>query len=134
MEYTNWQIQAAKADASPNALAYIEELETRLKLVNGAINEFLQATGFPPLADINNDAVLLQKPTEQGEEPQIEAKGQNGLGDTIHLYIDPTGECVPNVSWSGCAGYDAMDFYTETPEEARALYTALLTIKDVSAD
>ena len=135
MEYTKEQIERIKLNtkggrAPSETLAYIEELETRLRLINGAINEFLQSTGFPPVADINNDAVLLQKPTQQGEEPQNGATGKNGLGDKITLY--PDGD--PCVCWNGCCGYDGVSFHVETPEEAHALYTALLTIKEVDAD
>lgn len=134
MEYTKEQIYHAKKNAgSLETLEYIAELETRLKLVNGAINEFLRSTGFPELADINNDAVLLQKPTEQGEELPTMDNGQNGLGDTITLYLF-NGDGDPRVSWAGCCGYDAVDFHTETKEEAHALFKALLTIKNVDAD
>ena len=133
MEYTREQIERIKLNtkegrALSETLAYIEELETRLKLINDAVNEFLQATGFPPLADINNDAVLSQEPTEQGEEePQ---NGTNGLDERITLHTDNEN----SVGWSGCCGYDGVTMYVETPEQARALYTALLTVKEVDVD
>lgn len=64
-----------------------------------------------------------------------EAEGVNGLGDGIALYAEASGEGnAPHVSWGGCVGYDAVTLYTETPEEAKALFKGLLAVKDGSAD
>jgi len=71
---------------------------------------------------------------QQGEELQNGASGCNKLGEDITLYLPDEEGLDPSVVWHGCAGYDAMSFYVESPDEARALYYALIAIKDVEAD
>jgi len=38
------------------------------------------------------------------------------------------------VAWSGFCGYDCVDFRVGTPQQARSLYLALLTIVDYECD
>lgn len=133
MEYTKEKIIRAHANAGPDALMYIQELERRLAGVEKVTNDFLQTMGFPPLEDINNDAVLKQAYARVETDLPAMDLNQNRMGDTITLYLF-NGDGDPSVSWGGCCGYDAVTMHTETPEEARALYKALLTVKSVDAD
>lgn len=132
MEYTAEQIAQIKENTrlryEPLAIAYMEELETRLTNLGKLYQETIR-----PQIELRDERIKdLEK--QLGLDLMNEAEGENGLGDEITLNITD-GECnMPSVCWGGCVGYDAVTLYVETPEEAKALFKALLTIKDGEAD
>lgn len=132
MIYTENDIALAKACASPMALAYIQELEHRLQ----ALLPTLIAEDDLDLAGLaQSDAVLLQEPATVSEQvPMTNQKQQNKLGDEITLYLDPDAETKPHIIWYGLCGYSDVTFTIETPQQAIALFIALLTITDMECD
>lgn len=75
-------------------------------------------------------------PTKK-EQPQHNATAQNGMGHKLELRIereDNEEENVFEVTWWDCFGYCLVDLRTNTAEEARALFTALLAVTEIEAD
>lgn len=140
MEYTKEQIERIKLNtkggrAPSETLAYIAELEGRLQEIDGYMNEIRQSMGMPPFVFKNNDAVLFQ----QGEELQHNTKAKSTAGGTLRLWIpgiQPGQEKeICSVVWEWFQGNEEdTAFVVDTPDEARALYQALLAIKEVDAD
>lgn len=118
MRYTNDMIQAARSGSSALALAYIEELEVRLRDVNRTLNTFLATLGHEPLHDDPRDAVLNQQDPSTGEMTSTKSPA----GGLLRLW----GES--GVAWDFFWGGDSIFFYTQTPEEARVLFLALQAV------
>ena len=59
-------------------------------------------------------------------------EGVTAMGGELCVYI--SSEDSPCVAWAGCPDVGDISFYTETREEAQALFTAMLKIKDIHVD